>query len=236
MQGGAGLWHNVTMTAHAPLTSKTILGLPTVLFLLLAANVLPELVLQLADRGIVLSPTTRAWAYAFGAFQPDLLNGPGPRFAVQPLSMFITYGFLHTGLSHLVINMLGLVWLGRLILSYRTAETFIMLYLMSMVGAAEVCLLIGVQGTVAGASGALFGLFGVYMVDAGIFASSRSQAGDAGRQFFWLSLATVALALSEVGSQAFLGGSPTAWQAHAGGFLTGAVIALLAPPRFGTLR
>ena len=225
------------MTVHAPFTPKTVFGLPIVLFLLLAANVLPELALQLADRGIGLSPISRALAYAFGAFQPDLITGPGPRFAAQPITMFLTYGFLHTGLSHVAINMLGLVWLGRLILSYRTPETFIMPYLMSMVGAAEVYSLIGLQGgTVVGASGALFGLFGVYAVDAGLFASSRPQAAEAGVQFFRLALATVLLALSDVGSQTLLGSSPAAWQAHAGGFLTGAVIALLSPPGFRAMQ
>lgn len=202
-----------------------------VLFLLLAANVLPELVLQLADRGILLASATRSWAYAVGAFQPDLMNWQGPRFDAQQITMFLTYGFLHTGLSHLVINMVGLVWLGRVVLSYRTQETFLMLYLMSMVGAAEVCALIGLQGgTVVGASGALFGLFGVYLVDTKVFAPVRPQTGNIGQQFFWVSLATAALALSDAGSQAFLG-SPSAWQAHAGGFLTGAVVALLTPPR-----
>lgn len=225
------------MTPHAHPTTKTVFGLPTALFLLLAANILPELVLQLADRGIVLSPALRAWAYALGAFQPDLTRWPGQRFGGQSLTMFLTYGFLHTGLSHVAINMLGLVWLGRLILSYRTPETFVMLYLMSLVGGAEVYSLIGMQGgTMVGASGALFGLFGAYAVDAGLFASSRPQAAEAGVQFFRLALATVLLALSDVGSQALLGSSPAAWQAHAGGFLTGAVIALLSPPRFRAMQ
>ncbi len=237
MQGGAALWHNGTMTSHPPLTSKMVFGLPIVLFFLLAANVLPELVLQLADRGVILSPVLRPWAYTLGAFQPDLITKAGPHFAIQPLSMFLTYGFLHTGLSHLIINMIGLVWLGRLILSYRTPETFLIMYLMSMVGAAEVCALIGIQGgTVVGASGAIFGLFGAYLVDSGLFGSARSQPEETAQQFFLLSLATAALALSDAGSQAFLGSSPTAWQAHAGGFLTGAVVALLTPPRFGTFQ
>ena len=206
-------------------------GLPLVLLVLLAANVLPELILQLSDRGLVFSPALRRWAYALGAFRPDLLSGPGPLFGAQSLTMFLTYGFLHTGLMHLLINMFGLIWLGRLVLSYRTSESFVLFYLMSMIGAAEVFVLIntGTDPTV-GASGALFGLFGVYAIDAGFLASAKPSKEETSLQFFRLSLATVVLALSDVASQSLLG-SLSAWQAHTGGFLTGATMALLSPPR-----
>lgn len=211
---------------------KSPTGLPLVLALLLGANILPELVLQLADRGILLVTGLRWVSFAFGAFQPDLLTGPGPAFGLQPLTMFVTYGFLHTGFSHLLINMMGLIWLGRLILAYRTSETFVIFYLMSMIGAAELFALIGSSGaTVVGASGALFGLLGVYVTDAGFFASAKPREEEPGLQFFRLSVATVAIALSDMASQSVIGG-PTAWQAHAGGFLTGAVCALVLPPRY----
>ena len=220
------------MNHPGPPVPDRFTGLPLVLLVLLAANVLPELILQLADRGLVSSPALRRWFYALGAFQPDLLEGPGPLFAGQSVTMFVTYGFLHTGLMHLAINMFGLIWLGRLILSYRTSESFVLFYLMSMIGAAEVFVLIstGTAPTV-GASGALFGLFGVYAIDAGFLASAKPSKEETSLQFFRLSLATVVLALSDVASQSLLG-SLSAWQAHTGGFLTGAVMALLSPPRY----
>ena len=201
-----------------------IWGLPLVLVVLALANVLPELILQLSDQGLLPIAGLRAWAFAHGSFQPDLLTGPGPLFDLQPLTIFFTYGFLHTGLSHLLMNMAGLIWLGRLILSYRTSEAFVLFYLMSMIGAAELFSLIG-TGTTVGASGALFGLLGVYAIDAGYLASAKPAQEEASIQFFRLSLATVALALSDLASQSLLG-SLAAWQAHAGGFLTGAVMAL----------
>jgi membrane associated rhomboid family serine protease len=219
------------MNAPGPPVPYATTGLPLVLMVLVLANVLPELILQLSDRGW-LWPGLRRWAFTMGAFQPDLLEGPGPRFAFQPLSMFLTYGFLHTGLTHLMINMFGLIWLGRLILSYRTSESFVLFYLMATIGAAEVFALIGPgTGSTVGASGALFGLVGVYAIDAGFLASAKPSKEERSVQFFRLSLATVLLALSDLASQALLG-SLAAWQAHAGGFLTGAVMALLSPPRY----
>ena len=220
------------MNPPGPPVPDRFTGLPLVLLVLLAANVLPELILQLSDRGILFSPGWRRWCFALGAFQPDLLEGPGPLFGAQPLSMFLTYGFLHTGLMHLALNMFGLIWLGRLILSYRSSETFVLFYLMSMIGAAEVFVLISTgSAPTVGASGALFGLLGVYAIDAGYLASSKPSNEETSLQFFRLSLATVLLALSDVASQSLLG-SLSAWQAHTGGFLTGATMALLSPPRY----
>lgn len=226
------------MKPPARFTRKTILGLPLVLFLLLLANILTELALQFGDMGVLNGvPPLRGWAYALGAFQPDLNQWQGYHFTVQSLSMFLTYGFLHTGLSHLAVNMLGLVLLGKLVLAYRTTETFLMLYLMSMVGAAQAYLLIDTSGAImVGASGAVFGLFGVFAVDSGLFSSSRPKPEETGVQFFRVTLVTVLLAFTEIGSQILLGNRPMAWQAHAGGFMTGAVVALLLPPRFRNKR
>lgn len=221
------------MTLRRPLPpTKASTGLPVVLMVLCVLTALPELILQLADRGIVFDPRLRSQAFALGSFQSLSSVGAGPAFGLQPLTMFLTYGFLHTGLTHLLMNMVGLVWLGRLILSYRTAETFVVFYLLAMVGAAQLFVLIGPEGaSTVGASGALFGLLGIYVTDSGLFASATPHAEEGGVQFVRLSVATVVLGFADLATQS-LTGSPAAWQAHAGGFLTGAVIALLAPPRF----
>jgi membrane associated rhomboid family serine protease len=200
-----------------------------VLVVLLTLVILPELILQLADAGLMGPRFLRPLAYMLGSFQPDLHAGPGPFFPFQTLAMFFTYGFLHTGLLHLAINAAGLWWLGQWILARRRPGSLVLLYLMSMVGAAEVFALLGPPGdTMVGASGALFGLFGVYAADAGFFGSADVAPGPP--QVVRLGLATLALVISDVLSQWLLG-SPVAWQAHAGGFLTGAVLALISPPQ-----
>lgn len=203
-------------------------GLPWPLLVLLGLNIVPELVLQLADRGWFLPVYLRPLVYALGAFQPDLIAARGPIFPAQPLTIFFTYGFLHVGLSHLAINMLALIWLGRLILSYRSAETFVTLYLMCMIGAAELFALISPPGaTMVGASGALFGLMGLYAVDTGLLVPIQRSLGA---QILIIAAATLLVILSDIISSLILG-SVVAWQAHTGGFLTGAVFALIYPPR-----
>lgn len=209
-------------------------GFPAVLTVLLVLNIVPELLLQLSDYGIIGPDFLRPLAYHLGAFQNGLLTGPGPAYPGHNLLMFFTYGFLHTGFLHLAVNMLGLVWLGRIILSYRTTETFIIIYLMSMVGAAEVFVLIGPEGgNLAGASGALFGLLGVYAVDHKLILP-RSDGEPPVVKISWLIAATVVLAVADILGQ-YIMGTAVAWQAHSGGFLTGALIALISPPRYAAV-
>lgn len=204
--------------------------LPWVVTLLLVANIVPEVMLQLADRGIFGPIWLRALVYRLATFQRDLTTSGGAMFPGQTLAMFVTYGFVHTGLLHLSINMIGLVWLGRALLRWRTTGTFVILYLMGMVGAAEVFALIGpAGGAIAGASGALFGLLGVYVVDSGLMGTLGPNEA-LWRGVTRVMLATLALALVDLISQLIIA-TPTAWQAHAGGFLTGALMALIAPPR-----
>jgi len=203
-----------------------------VLVVLLVLTVLPELILQLSGYGLIGPPYLRQLAYFLGSLRPDLMSNTGPVYFGQTLIMFFTYGFLHTGFLHLAINMIGLVWLGRIILSYRTTETFVIVYLMSMVGAGEAFTLIGPQGgTLVGASGALFGLLGLYAVDNSLIPLGKRQSPTV--KFSWLIAATIVLAIADILSQVLMG-IPAAWQAHSGGFLTGALIAAITPPRYAT--
>lgn len=202
--------------------------LPWPVGLILALCLMPELILQLADHGIIGPPYLRGLAYRLGAFQPDLVSTYGQAYPFQTLAMFITYGFLHTGLFHLTVNMIGLVWLGRMVLEQRSPETFLTFYLLTTIGAAEVFVLLGTNGMVVGASGALFGLLGVYTVDNGLLFH------DAANHRVWpkisrILLMTLGVILSDLAGRVLFGMS-VAWEAHAGGFLVGALLAMAAPP------
>lgn len=208
---------------------RTPARLPWPVGLLLALCLVPELILQLADHGVIGPPYLRSLAYRLGAFQPDILATSGQLYPMQTLTMFVTYGFLHTGLAHLVVNMIGLVWLGRMVLEQRTSETFLTFYLLSTIGAAEAFALIGADGgIIVGASGALFGLLGAYTIDNDLLFQ------DVENHRFWpqlsrILLMTLVVILSDFCSRVFLGIS-VAWEAHAGGFLIGALFAMVAPP------
>tara|TARA_B100001059_G_scaffold201281_1_gene208538 strand:+ start:3612 stop:4334 length:723 start_codon:yes stop_codon:yes gene_type:complete len=198
--------------------------------LLLALCIGPELLLQLTDHGMVGPQDLRATVFRYGAIQSDLVSGDKALFAGQSFAMFVTYMFLHIGMQHLLVNMIGLVWLWRLILDHRTAGDAALLYLMSGIGAALVFTLVGPQHTaIVGASGALFGLLGIYGVDSQLF---WSDAGSTGLLQKVLRLVVIAafLMLSDLVSHQAIGTS-VAWQAHTGGFLTGAFAAMIWPRR-----
>jgi len=190
--------------------------MPMPIYVLLVINVLPELVLQL--------------------MQPTAVAELGQVFPGQWATMFFTYGVLHTGLGHLAVNMLGLWVLGRLVLETRTTETFFTFYLMATLGAAEMFALIGPEGqSTVGASGALFGLLGVYLVDTGLIAPSGARGtgapGSLLPQVSRVLAVTLVLIIADLAGRAVLG-TAVAWQAHTGGFLTGALMALASPPRY----
>ncbi|MDC1399674.1 rhomboid family intramembrane serine protease [Yoonia sp.] len=48
--------------------------------------------------------------------------------------MFITYGFLHSGPSHLVVNMITLLSLGRGVVARVGSWGFVLLYLATLLG------------------------------------------------------------------------------------------------------
>ena len=73
----------------------------------------------------------------------------------------VTAGFLHIGPIHLLFNMLALWVLGRDLETVLGRGRFLALYVISLLGgAAAVMLFYGPSASVAGASGAVFGLMG----------------------------------------------------------------------------
>lgn len=216
------------MTQSAPSPPRPWLPFSIALLLILCVG--PELFFQVTDRSVLGPYGLRDTVFRYGAFQSDLVSGGKVLFPGQSFVMFVTYMFLHTGLQHLVVNMIGLIWLWRLILDQRTAGDAALLYLMSGVGAALVFALFGPQHTaMVGASGALFGLLGVYGVDSRLFWSGAGRTGLA-RKVGRLMVIAAVLVLSDLVSRVAIGTS-VAWQAHTGGFLSGAFAALIWPRR-----
>jgi membrane associated rhomboid family serine protease len=191
----------------------------------LALLALPELVLQLADRGLLGSPLWRSLAYQNGAFWPGLLDTWQPNFAAQPVTMFLSYALLHVGFAHLLGNLLALALLWQLApAAGGPGPGRVALVAAGAALGAALCFaaLYRGSGSMVGASGVVFGLAGAAIV-------WRWQARPAGSgwrahgEAAGLGVGLLALdALSGL-SQA----GPVASEAHLGGALSGAALALL---------
>lgn len=146
--------------------------------------------------------------------QQDLVLWP-PAVADGQYYRLVTSAFLHYGLAHIVFNMWALwavgpqleQWLGRL--------RFGVLYgLSGLGGSVLVYLLSPLNSATAGASGAIFGLFGATFV---LF--RRLQLDVRGIVGLIVINLVITFVLPAVSSQSI------SWQGHVGGLVTGTVVA-----------
>ncbi|MBU9766207.1 rhomboid family intramembrane serine protease [Mycobacterium sp. TNTM28] len=173
-------------------------GAPILTYSLIAVNVL-MFVLELAA----------------GSLKAELTLWPPGIAAHDEYYRLVTSMFLHYGAMHLLFNMWALYvvgppleqWLGRL--------RFGALYALSGLGGAVlVYLLSPLNSATAGASGAIFGLFGaIFVVARKLNLDVRSIAA----------VVVINLVFTFVGPM--LGTGAISWQGHVGGLVTGAGIA-----------
>lgn len=174
----------------------------------------------------------RNLAVALGGFWPALLHGADGFYPGQALVMFATSTVIHGGPLHLGMNMLGLMWLGPMVVARLGARGFVPIAGLSALGAGGLYALLSQENIpMVGASGILFGFVGALGTWAvldrrSIGASLRPLAGPA------LSFVgfNVALTLALPGT--------LAWEAHLGGALAGALAGWVAwqPPRWVAMR
>jgi membrane associated rhomboid family serine protease len=129
-----------------------------------------------------------------------------------------TAAFLHGSLAHIFFNMYALYLFGPRLETQVGSLPFGLLYFASAAGGGAASYLLGPEVQVAvGASGAIFGLFGAWMVAA--YKMRRSPAGRAlFNQLAVLLAINLALPLLIPNID---------WRAHLGGFATGLVVAAL---------
>jgi rhomboid protease GluP len=184
-----------------------------------------ELAMQLADWGILGPERLRRTVYEFGGFWPGLLEDWRPNYYAQPWLMFVTYGFLHGGFVHLIVNMATLWSLSTAVIKRVGARGFVILYTFSLIGGAlgYTLLATGSQPMV-GASGALFGLAG------GLIAWNYVDRFTHDQGLWPIAQAVVLL----IGLNLILWWAmdgQLAWQTHLGGFITGWLFATVIDPR-----
>ena len=195
------------------------------LFGLVVIYCVTEGFLQLSDFGLIGPERLRFLAYEYGGFWPGLLDNWTANYVAQPVLMFLTYSFLHSGLIHLAANMLTLWSLGQAVMGRVQTRGFILLYVLSTLGGAVGYAILseGLRPMV-GASGALFGLAG------GILAWVYVDRFTYSKGLLPILQAVVLLVLLNLVLWWAMKGQ-LAWETHLGGFVTGWISALLIDPR-----
>jgi membrane associated rhomboid family serine protease len=209
---------------------------PLAIVALIAACMVPELILQGADHGLWGSARWRPMTYAYGAFWAGLLHGWTPNYLLQPMAMFATHAFLHADALHLAVNMVTLLSFGRAIIARVGTRRFLWLYATSVIGGGiGFALLTNSPRPMVGASGALFGLVGAWIVWE--FEDAWTEARGLGNRLVLvgqgLVMPTVVLIALNVAMYVSTGGV-LAWETHLGGFIAGALAAPLLMRQPGT--
>lgn len=185
-----------------------------------------ELSLVLADIGLLSQPRLRMTTYEYAGFWPGLLGDWETNYFGQPMLMFLTYGFLHGGPIHLLVNMMTLWTTGCQVIDRVGQLRFALLYTASIIGGG---LFFGILASsytpMVGASGAIFGVIGGLL-------SWNYVDRYALKERLWPVLRAVLflLVLNLVLWWAMDG--LLAWQTHLGGFIFGWVVALVIDKRF----
>lgn len=195
------------------------------LWILLGLCIGIETLLMLSDQGWGLSPRLRVLAYNYGAFWPGLLGDWPPNYPGQALAMFFSYGLLHGGMAHLVVNMITLWSLGYAVLGRVGGRGMMLIYLGAQIGGGLVFALLSPPvPPMVGASGALFGLAGALLAWNYVDRFTHHQGlWPVANATFWLVMLNLVLWWAMRGQ--------LAWETHLGGFIAGWIMALLVDPR-----
>jgi membrane associated rhomboid family serine protease len=196
-------------------------GAPAFLWILVGIMAVIEVALSLSEAGYLGSFNWRWPAFAAGAFwQPIFAGDMTPLYPGQRLVMLVTYAFLHGGIAHFAINSVILLSLGKLAASrIGAAKTLLLLLLSTVGGGLAFGMLSQSAGPMIGASGAVFGLIGLWQ------AWDYRFRKDAGLPLRPLVTAILGLAVANIVLFVILAGG-LAWEAHLGGWLVGWVMAL----------
>jgi membrane associated rhomboid family serine protease len=193
-------------------------------YVLIAVCVGIEAVLQLGDLNLTGVPRLRSLVYEYAGFWPGLLRNWQPNYPFQSTVMFVTYGFLHAGLWHLLLNMVTLWSLGGAVAQRVGGWKLGFVYTCGILGgAAGYALLSNSFTPMVGASGALFGLAGA------ILAWDYIDRFSVEERLWPVARAALLLVGLNIALYYAMGGI-LAWQAHLGGFVAGWVSALLIDP------
>jgi membrane associated rhomboid family serine protease len=191
--------------------------MPRTLLWLTGGIALIEIMLSLADRGILGDPTLRLRVFEAGAFWPQLLHGAQPIFSAQPVTMFFSHALLHGGLLHMAMNMTILLAIGRFVSDRYGEGPILPLFAAGAIAGGAVFGLFSREAIpMVGASGAVFAFLGLWIAwDWRRHRANRVPVRPVATRVAVLAGLNVVFYFA-------LGGL-LAWQAHLGGFLAGLI-------------
>lgn len=171
-------------------------AVPVVTYVLIGINLLM----------FVLQMTSTGMERALGLWPPAVADGE--------LYRLMTSAFLHFGTAHIAFNMLALYFVGPPLEMALGRLRFSALYLLSALGGSVLVYLLTLNSLTAGASGAVFGLFGAtFVVGRKLNMDVRGVA------------AIIGLNLVFTFVYPLFTSQNISWQGHVGGLITGAAIA-----------
>jgi membrane associated rhomboid family serine protease len=191
-------------------------GAPMFLWVIVGVMASIELVLSLSSSGIVGTDNLRWPAFMLGAFWQPVLSGVlQPIYPGQTVLMFITHAFLHGGFMHLAMNSVILLSLGKFIsIHIGAAKTVLVLFLSAVGGAAFYGLISSSSAPMIGASGAVFGLIGLWQaMDYRMRRRSKLPVQPVVMTFLGLVVSNILIFVLLSGG--------LAWEAHLGGWIIG---------------
>ena len=137
-----------------------------------------------------------------------------PAVAGGEVYRLLTSAFLHFGLMHIAFNMLALYFVGPPLEFALGRLRFSALYLLSALGGSVLVYLLTYNAPTAGASGAVFGLFGA------MFVVGKRLNMDV-RSVVWI----IGLNLAFTFVIPLITSQNISWQGHIGGLITGSAVA-----------
>ncbi|MCF6273632.1 MAG: rhomboid family intramembrane serine protease [Rhodobacteraceae bacterium] len=193
--------------------------------------VMVELLLAASDMGILPDTHLRNGAFVYGALWPEVARGGwSEAYSGQSYLMLLSYAFLHGGLLHMAMNTVVILGLGKRLGAVLGNGQLLLVFGVSAVAGGVVYLALSTgQAPVVGASGAVFGFFGVWKY---FEYTARRRMGLSLRPIWQFIGALVVLNVALW----FLADGLLAWEAHLGGFIAGWALGMVFARRGGQKR
>ena len=176
---------------------------------------------------LVLGPSYRQSAIFYFSFAPlDLTRPYKEVFFLQKYLMFISYGFIHSNIIHLLINVIALFLLGKILRKLGKDNLTFLIFFLSILGGATFYYFLEPTSPVPliGANCASFGLLAFVLSEELIKRLRRNRSVN--QMVYVLLIFIFAHILYFYAFSAIMPVS-IIWEGHLGAFIVGAVIALV---------